>query len=439
MRRSFLFLQGNAGWFYLRLGRALAEAGHDVGRVNICGGDRRFWGDWQAVDFRDEPDAWPAFVERQYEARAVSDIVLFGDCRPVHRAAIAAARRRGIAVHVFEEGYLRPNWVTLERDGVNGHSRLPDDPDWYRATARRLPPFDMGVSVGAGMRGRVVHDFQWQLSNYTRLWRYPHYRTHRPYPIWAEYATWARRLSTLKWRQAEARTAVADLVRGTRPFFLFPLQLDTDSQVRVHSPFGGLAAAIDAVLTDFARHAPAESLLVVKNHPLDNGWIDYRRMVRRRTRALDIAGRVLFLDGGDLNALIDHGRGVVTVNSTVGLTAIQRGACVVALGQAVFDMAGLTHQGPLADFWHRPAPPDPALFAAYRTVLLHACMVNGNFYGEDGVRLAVAGSLARMLSPEDLLADAPPRRPAAALSPCARHGRDPGGEPRTADPCDHPG
>jgi capsular polysaccharide export protein len=27
-------------------------------------------------------------------------------------------------VHVFEEGYLRPYWVTYESDGSNGHSQL---------------------------------------------------------------------------------------------------------------------------------------------------------------------------------------------------------------------------------------------------------------------------------------------------------------------------
>jgi len=29
-------------------------------------------------------------------------------------------------VHVFEEGYMRPYWVTYERGGSNGHSRLMD-------------------------------------------------------------------------------------------------------------------------------------------------------------------------------------------------------------------------------------------------------------------------------------------------------------------------
>ncbi|WP_458339329.1 capsular polysaccharide export protein, LipB/KpsS family, partial [Bordetella pertussis] len=35
---------------------------------------------------------------------------------------VALARASGVRVHVFEEGYFRPHWVTLERGGVNAHS-----------------------------------------------------------------------------------------------------------------------------------------------------------------------------------------------------------------------------------------------------------------------------------------------------------------------------
>ena len=30
----------------------------------------------------------------------------------------------GLGIHVFEEGYMRPYWVTYERGGSNGNSRL---------------------------------------------------------------------------------------------------------------------------------------------------------------------------------------------------------------------------------------------------------------------------------------------------------------------------
>ncbi|HYZ41118.1 MAG TPA: capsular biosynthesis protein, partial [Stellaceae bacterium] len=125
--------------FFERLGRALAERGHAVHRVNFNGGDRAFWRLPGAVDFRGRPQEWPEFLDELIVGKAISDVILFGDCRPLHRAAIRIAEERLLRIHVVEEGYLRPDWITFEEGGVNGHSSLPRDPDWYRERARSLP------------------------------------------------------------------------------------------------------------------------------------------------------------------------------------------------------------------------------------------------------------------------------------------------------------
>ncbi len=401
--RHFFFVQGNASHFYRRLGDGLAAAGHDVSRVNICGGDRAFWGDWNAIDYRGPAAAFGEFLGAAYDRTGVTDIVLHNDCRETHRAAIEAARARGITVHVGEEGYLRPLWLTLERDGINGYSRLPADPAWYRETARGLPPYAEHSDAGYGMELRVRYDFKWQAANYLQLPRYPGYRTHRPYPIWAEYATWAVRLAARRWRAAEAERVVADLLGGARPYFVFALQLDTDSQIRVHSPFRRLMTSIQAVVADFANEAPAASLLVIKNHPLDNGWINYRRRTRALARRLGVADRVIFIDGGALDRLIARARGVINVNSTVGLTALQQGTPVIALGRAVYDIDGLTHQGKLAAFWTDPAPPDAGLLADFLSVLADGAMIPGGFYTEKSVALAVAAAVGHMIRADDPL------------------------------------
>lgn len=408
--RRFLFLQGHATPFYLRLGRALDSAGHRVRRINLCGGDRHFWGGWNAEDFRGRLPELGDFVTAAAARHDSSDLVVYNDCRPCNAIAIAAARRAGLRVHVFEEGYLRPDWLTLERDGVNGNSRLPDDPDWYRAAARAVPDPVAARPVGAGLRQRIAYDFHWQLANYRHWPRYPHYRSHRPYPIWAEYTTWLGRLGRLPRARARAKDLIQTLIREQQRYFLFPLQLDTDSQIRQHSPFGRLAGAIESVIKDFARTAPGDARLILKNHPLDNGWTNYRRLIERCARAEGAAARIHFIDGGDLNLLVDHAAGIVTVNSTVGLTALERGRPVIALGQAVFGIPGLTFRGDLSGFWRAPEPPDAALLADFRRVLLQACLVNGNFYTEDGIALAVQTSIARLTSDVDPLAEAPRRR-----------------------------
>jgi len=402
-RRHFFFVQGNASHFYHRLGEALAAAGHVVSRVNICGGDRWFWGSWQAIDYRGPRSEFAGFLGEAFDRRGVTDIVLHNDCRETHRAAIGAARARGLGIFVGEEGYLRPLWLTLERDGINGYSRLPADPAWYRETARSLPPYAENNNAGYGMTLRVRYDFEWQIANYLYLPRYPHYRTHRPYPIWAEYATWAWRLAFARQSRADCDRIVASLLTGGRPFFVFALQLDTDSQIRVHSPFGRLLPSIKAVVADFARNAPADALLVIKNHPLDNGWVDYRRHTTALARRFDAEDRVIFIDRGDLDLLIGRARGVINVNSTVGLSALQQGAPVIALGRAVYDIDGLTCQGPLADFWTDPAPPDADLLADFLAVLADCSMIPGGFYTEDAVEFAVNAAVGRLTRADDPL------------------------------------
>ena len=61
------------------------------------------------------------------------------------------------------------------------------------------------------------------------------------------------------------------MVEGKR-YFLFPLQLSGDYQIRSHSPFLSMTMALEYVLTSFARHAPPDAILLVKEHPLDVGF-----------------------------------------------------------------------------------------------------------------------------------------------------------------------
>ena len=81
------------------------------------------------------------------------------------------------------------------------------------------------------------------------------------------------RLARLRAQGRRADRIVTSLLREEVPYFLFPLQLDSDFQIRVHTPFGGMLAAIEHVIDAFAADASRETKLGIKNHPLDNGMI----------------------------------------------------------------------------------------------------------------------------------------------------------------------
>lgn len=396
MSRAFLFLQGNSSHFFLALGHALVDRGYHVRRINLCGGDRFFWGDWNAVDYRGAPDDFVAFARDLIVAEGISDIIMHNDCRPLHRAIIDAIDGMGCRIWVFEEGYIRPHWLTLEEGGINGYSPLLRDPSLLSGHGDGDVPDEPDfVSLESAMRRRVIYDFQWQIWNYLGWLRYPRYRTHRPFPIWAEYATWVRRLVTLPFRGRQARRTVDCLAKGRDPYFVFPMQLDSDSQVRLHSSHPDMTSALEYVISSFASHMPAPCRLVVKAHPLDNGWTNFRRRVRMLAGRYGISDRVDYIDGGDLQALIGSARGVVTLNSTVGLTALGLGRPLICLGTAIFDRPGLTFQGGLDQFWSSATTPDKGLFADFRRQLLTRSMINGDYYTPMGIRLAVANAIAR--------------------------------------------
>ncbi len=395
-RRVFLFLQGPPGPFFARLGTALAAAGHRVHRINFCGGDRVAW-PGRAANYRGRAEEWPRFFEDYSSRHGVTDLVLFGDCRPLHRAAHGLATINRLRIHVFEEGYIRPDWVTLEADGVNGHSTLSREPDWYLSAARALPPLAPQPPIAASFSRRAREAYDYYQASVLQRGLFPHYRSHRPNAAIREGLGWLRRLALRKRVRERAQRIIAGLA-GTS-YFVFPLQLDSDHQIRIHSPFGSMRVAIDYVIASFARRAPPQALLVIKEHPLDNGLVDWGRCVRARASQHGVADRVLYIGDGDIDPLVAGARGLVTINSTTGTLSLGAGVPTAVLGQAVYDIAGITHQGPLDAFWSRPKKPDPALWDAFCRVLLDRCLIRGGFLSDEGVDLLVENAAARLSQP----------------------------------------
>lgn len=395
-RRRFLFLQSVPGPFMHQLGRALAARGHGVSRVNFNGGDKLDWPALPSIDFTQRPADWPAFLQRRLLEDAPTDMVLTGDCRPLHKVAIELARRRGIAVHVFEEGYFRPDWVTLELGGVNGYSRLPRSAAAYQVAADLLPPQKPATHVPPKVGSRVRFCVPYAMAC-MGLWpRFPHYATHRGWSLPHEAWGWIKRAirsPLARWRSDAAVRRAFDAKGG---FFVLPIQMDNDSQILCHSELGGMMHAIRLVVGSFARHAPADAMLAVKEHPLDNGIIDWRGVTRAAARDAGIPDRVVSIEDCDLQHLLDHARGMVTINSTSATFALATGVPVIALGRAVYDLPGLTHQGTLESFWRDPVYPDPDLFDAFRRVVPHACLLRGDFFTAEGVSRAVADALPRL-------------------------------------------
>jgi capsular polysaccharide export protein len=344
-RRSFLLLQGPVGPFFERVGQELRRRGHQVTRINLNGGDLVQWRLAGARSFRCAARDWPGYLDDLARRAGVSDLVMFGDCRPRHRIAARVMAQLGVRRHVFEEGYFRPDWITLERSGVNGYSGLPRDPAFYREEGALLlgRPWRPSQPVGPALRAMIGG----ALACYAgvavlRPWFAGH-RSQRPYSAQFETLGWLERAVGLRARRRAAAARRQALLADPAPFFVLARQLDAAMQVRRHSPFAGMSQVIRTTVDAFARSAPEAACLVVKNHPFACGLIDLARVLRHAARAADVGSRVVDPDGGDLPSLLERAAGLVVVNSTAGLSAIPSRRADADAGQGAL----------------RPAPPDP--------------------------------------------------------------------------------
>lgn len=377
-----LLLQGPVGPYFARLARQLRAAGADVTKVNFNGGDVAFFpGGLACTRHPGERLCW---LRRLIEDRDIGVVALFGDCRPVHAGVDLLCAELGRELFVFEEGYFRPAYITCEPWGVNARSRMPRDPHFYRASraavrrepAREIPPHRWSYGAMA----------TWALLYYAMAgamaWRFRHYRHHRPLTV-LEGLPWLRGIARKAWYRLKEQGLQQRLAGGlSRRYFLVPLQVHNDAQVTHHSAFDGVAAFIDRVARSFAAHAGAQAWLVFKHHPMDRAYTHHGPLIRRLARELGIADRVIYLHDQHLPTLIEHAAGVVVINSTAGLSALNQGVATVTLGQAFYDMAGLTFQGPLDQFWAQAATaaPDRDLYLAFRNWVIEHAQCNDNFY-----------------------------------------------------------
>lgn len=392
--KTFLFLQGPHGPYFAMLADALRARGHAALRININGGDKVDWPD-DATDYRGTFRNWPLFFDDFVVTHGVTDLILYGDCRPYHASAHGMARLRDLRVHVVEEGYIRPDFLTLQADGVNGNSTLPLDPQWYRDQARGLPPLDENQpTIPSNFSTRARNTMRTGLAAAVLRPLFPFYHTHRPHSFLMESLSWGRKLLMRRRDMQQSAQAWAK-VEGRR-YFTLPLQLNSDYQLRIHSPFGDMRAALRFVIKSFANHAPADVLLVIKQHPLDSGLVAWDRLIRRLATDYGVADRIHYLSDWDIAEVVEKAVGVVTVNSTVGTLALNSGKPVVVLGHAVYKVPGMVSVKGLDAFWTDPSPPDMALYSAFRQVLADRCLIRGGLLSDEGLQMLVDNAAERL-------------------------------------------
>jgi capsular polysaccharide export protein len=387
--RVCLFLQGHPSRLWRDQFDELSRRGVRCLKVNLNLADSVFWRGGPSVAYRGSLAGWPAWLDAFCRREGVTDILYFGDQHPYHRAARAVAEPLGIACWVVEFGYLRPDWITLERDGMGPLSRFPRDREGLRALAGGRDMPDLVARYPHGFAQEATDEVAFNLLMVFGRPVFPRYVSDKAFWPVMEYLGWLPLLALAGHDRRRAAECERALCGTGVPFNLVALQMRGDYQIRAASGFADLEDFVDEVLASFRRHAPPDRQILFKLHPLESGWHVWTWRIGRLARRHGVADRVRVIRGGDLQRLLTASRGVVLVNSTVGLHALRLGVPTCALGQAIYAIDGLTHLRGLDRFWTEPDPVDPALFQTFQRAL-GAIQVKGSFFNPDGRRRAVA-------------------------------------------------
>ncbi len=379
--KNILFLQGPMGSFFAKLEKMFLERGANTFRIGLNAGDYLFALKHAYTPYRDTLEAWPDFITGYLQEKKIDMIFLFGDCRLYQSVAIYAAKNLGVEVMVFEEGYIRPNYITMERYGVNDYSHLPRDPEFYRALELKERPSALSVESSGFLLSYSAVLYYTYANIFS--WRYPYYQHHRSFSAYKELKLAARNLYRKYLYAYQERNECEKVINEySKNYFFIPLQTHNDFQILQHSIYRSIEVFIEDVVSSFAAHAADEHMLIFKHHPVDRGRKDYSEFIYAVAREYGVEARIKVYHDVHLPTLLKNALGTITINSTVGLSSLFHMTPTLTMGNAVYGVKGLTAGAEELDgFWKERAPVDIALFERFEQYLIENTQINGSFYG----------------------------------------------------------
>ena len=398
-KKTFLFLQGHPTFFCVRLGDALKAEGHQVRKVRLSGQDILFWPRLGAHSYRGGFARWRVWLTDYVNREGVTDIIYYADRHPYHVEALAVARATGIRAWALEFGYLRPDWLTLEPEAMGAFSRFPKDPETISKLGEAAGPLDRDEHesvFGHTFREEALFDIARNIAHTAFMPLYPLYKSDAPFSMVEDYYYWIKNLLTTDGAETRASKVQEWCESPGADFNLLAMQLAHDYQIRASTHYDHLIDMVEEIFASFAAHAPSTRKLIIKQHPLDNGYQNWPRRIGALKEKYGLEQQVRMIRGGDLGVLVRNSKGVVLANSTVGLHAVRAAVPTIALGEAVYDIPGITHQAGLDQFWMAPEPVDARLERMLVRAMAGEIQVHGSFYDRQGQKAAIAELVDRL-------------------------------------------
>jgi capsular polysaccharide export protein len=381
--KNILFLQGPMGGFFKKVDKSFRAKGANTFKIGFNAGDWFFAYKDNYTPYKGTKEMWSEFIEDFLTTHDIDMVLLMGDCRYYQSIALQTAKRLKLEAFVFEEGYVRPDYITMERHGVNDFSHIPSNAEFYHSLKLSELATISGKPANAKYYRQGGSATTYYMFSGLFCFLYPHYEHHRKLSFINEFYFGIRNAYKKYLYKLTEKGLMEKILKEHKDnYYLVPLQTFNDFQLIKHSDFVSIESFISFVLESFAKHAPSQSQLVIKHHPVDRGRKDYSKYIKKLSKELHISKRIIIAHDIHLPTCLKNTRGTVTINSTVGISSLYHGTPTLTLGRAIYDIEGLTCKGISLDrFWVEYQSPDAELFHKFRQFLITNTQLNGSFYG----------------------------------------------------------
>jgi capsule polysaccharide modification protein KpsS len=379
-----LILQGDWEGGLANVALDLEASGKNVTKVVFHAGDWIYkWRKVPTVNFEAKIECFEEWLRRYVHNNAIDCIILYNQYRPYNKIGWDLAKELDIECLVLELGLLRPDYCSIYTRDLNHFDYLKGR--WEAlvkssATVSEPEPPDRLAIMSTPCKMTqfaIFYAFSRLIAKFGR--RYRHYQDQRSLSFRHHLVAGIRGMLRFQGREKQHRFDRVFSSRWSGKYFVVPLQVHSDSQITERSNFESMEQFIQLVSQSFLEFAPKNTKLVFKIHPMDRGYRDYHKLIRK-LRASAGGSRIFYLDRIHLPTLLDHAKGCITINSSVGLSALIHGAPTLTLGSAAYDLKGLTYEGLLDDFWPQHGDVDEELVTKFVSLLKYTSQAQGVFY-----------------------------------------------------------
>ena len=385
LSKDILLLQGPVGPFFDKLQVSLLERRLNCTRVLFNSGDRLFCRKKKnVINFEGNLEDWKEWFNNYLKLKSPNLVILFGADRPIHSIARKICEEFEIKVICLEEGYFRPGYISAEYGGNNANSPIAGQlPDLNKETIfEALDQEDIKLFSKNSFRNRCWYGFIYYFWSELASSSKERKLFHKDLKLCDQAIGWLKNFILWKIKRKQDEALFEKLFR--QEYYLVALQLDADMQSRFQSNGWKKIDLIKEVIESLANSAISKSHLVFKVHPLERGHSEHKKIIRQIARNFGIEDRVWVIQTGSIGQWVKCAKGMITINSTAGFSAIFHGIPILLLGNAIYQhdrlVYKLRNKKDLDIFWSVKGSIDKTFRMHYLSWIKENSCFEGCFY-----------------------------------------------------------